>query len=188
MLCSSPISTSMLLNQEISEGDRAGMNRPAIAINVKRPHVFSVTVFPPVFGPVMTSVLNVLPSSKSIGTTRSVGIRGCLAFRNTMTPELFIKGMIASIASASRAFDIAKSSSAKIVVFVRRTSAFDAAIADSSFKIERISCCSAASSSRILLLSSTTAIGSIKSVLPLADVSCTSPLTAALRSERTGTT
>ena len=46
---------------------------------VKRPTVFRVTVFPPVFGPVITNVLKDVPSSSEIGTAFLGSKRGCLA-------------------------------------------------------------------------------------------------------------
>ncbi|OPZ64523.1 MAG: hypothetical protein BWY85_01118 [Firmicutes bacterium ADurb.Bin506] len=61
MLCSSPMSANTLPNTAISVPGSAGTCSPAWAISVSRPTVLSVTVLPPVFGPVMTSVLNVLP-------------------------------------------------------------------------------------------------------------------------------
>src|SRR5262249_62158373 len=47
----------------------AGTCRPDCAIIASRPTVFSATVFPPVFGPVMIKVWNRSPRWTSIGTT-----------------------------------------------------------------------------------------------------------------------
>ena len=76
MLCSSPISANMLSNTQMSVPSAAGIARPQAVIRHKRPTVLSVTVLPPVLGPVTTSVLNVFPSSKDIGTTLSASSRG----------------------------------------------------------------------------------------------------------------
>ena len=47
----------------------AGTGRPDCAINVSNPTVFNVTVFPPVLGPLMSSVRIVWSSSRLIGST-----------------------------------------------------------------------------------------------------------------------
>ena len=47
----------------------AGMCMPDWAMRHSRPVVFSVTVLPPVFGPVMISRLNPNPRRTSMGTT-----------------------------------------------------------------------------------------------------------------------
>ena len=73
MLCSSPISANTCGKTLTSEPSSAGMCRPARAISVSRPMVFNVTVFPPVFGPVITSVVNSSPSQTSMGTTSRPG-------------------------------------------------------------------------------------------------------------------
>ena len=56
----------------------AGTGKPDWASSTKRPMVLSETVFPPVFGPVMTTPVIDLSISKSIGTAAPL-IRGCLA-------------------------------------------------------------------------------------------------------------
>ena len=52
----------------------------------KRPTVFSVTVLPPVLGPVTTSVSNFSPRYISFETTLSLSIKGCLALMSSTTP------------------------------------------------------------------------------------------------------
>ena len=42
--------------------------------------VFNVTVFPPVFGPVINKVEKLCPKLTLIGTTLFVSINGCFAF------------------------------------------------------------------------------------------------------------
>ena len=74
-----------------------GIISPHIVIKVSRPRVFSVTVFPPVFGPVTTSVSKEFPISISIGTTLFLSISGCLALRNMVEPSFEIIGFTAFI-------------------------------------------------------------------------------------------
>ena len=56
--CSSPMSAKTDRNTGSREPGAAGMCRPACAISASSPSVFSATVLPPVFGPVMTSTLD----------------------------------------------------------------------------------------------------------------------------------
>jgi hypothetical protein len=55
--CSSPMSPNIDLKTGSFDPGAAGTCKPACAIATKRPAVFSATVFPPVFGPVMISTL-----------------------------------------------------------------------------------------------------------------------------------
>ncbi len=123
MLCSSPMSTSICLKKDIEDPSEAGIKRPLMAMRVKSPQVFRLTVLPPVFGPVMTRVLNVLPSSKSMGTTRSRAIRGWRAFFKRITPCSFNRGRLASWSKANLALAMRWSSSANISVSSMRASA-----------------------------------------------------------------
>jgi hypothetical protein len=86
MDCSSPISANTLSNVESSVPSSAGMNMPLIAMSENSPTVLSVTVLPPVFGPVMMSVLNVSPSQMSTGTTVCLSISGCRPARCGCSP------------------------------------------------------------------------------------------------------
>ena len=61
---------------------------------VKRPTVFRVTVFPPVFGPVITNVLKDVPSSSEIGTAFLGSKRGCLASFKIICFWVLIIGVI----------------------------------------------------------------------------------------------
>lgn len=76
MLCSSPMSARTSSKTESSLLSDAGIIRPHIAISEKRPIVLSVTVLPPVFGPVITSVSKLVPSSISVATTFSGSMSG----------------------------------------------------------------------------------------------------------------
>ena len=81
MDCSSPISASTRETTRTVESSFAGIWRPHWAIRVIRPRVFRVTVFPPVFGPVITRVSNRSPNSRSLATAFFWSRRGCLAPR-----------------------------------------------------------------------------------------------------------
>ena len=81
-LCSSPMSASTLWKYPISVFSPAGIGIPDRAIKVKSPATFSVTVFPPVFGPVISIIFSPFPTEKLIGTTFSSSINGCLASTN----------------------------------------------------------------------------------------------------------
>ena len=56
MLCSSPMSASTALNTGTQLPSATGRCSPQAAMTHMRPIVLSVTVLPPVFGPVMTKV------------------------------------------------------------------------------------------------------------------------------------
>ena len=82
MLCSSPISAMISSNTGMVLPSAHGMCRPHCVIAESKPMVLSVTVLPPVFGPVMTSVSNSPPSVTSIGTAVSFGSSGWRARRS----------------------------------------------------------------------------------------------------------
>ena len=104
MLCSSPISANTLSNTANSVPTFAGTNMPDCAIRVKRPIVFSVTVLPPVFGPVMMSVVKSEPRRTSIGTILKLGMSGCLPLTIFILPSAFSFGRTAFISFESFAF------------------------------------------------------------------------------------
>ena len=97
MLCSSPISANILSNMAISLFSFAGIIIPHMVIKHIMPTVLSATVLPPVFGPVITRVLNSLPRLISIGTTDDLSINGWRAFMMFTLPLLLTEGTIASI-------------------------------------------------------------------------------------------
>ena len=84
MLCSSPMSAWT----EAKTGRRlpasAGTGSPACAIALSSPTVFSATVLPPVFGPVISSTEYVPPTESEIGTA-STGSSGWRAFTTCRT-------------------------------------------------------------------------------------------------------
>ena len=53
MLCSSPTSQNILSKYDISVPSEAVTKKPLIVISENNPVSFKVTVFPPVFGPVI---------------------------------------------------------------------------------------------------------------------------------------
>ena len=80
MDCSSPISAYIFENTAASEESPAVICSPDAAIIDSKPTVLSVTVLPPVLGPVTTSVSVSFPNDISFDTTLSLSISGCLAF------------------------------------------------------------------------------------------------------------
>ena len=76
MLCSSPISTKIFSKVETEEPGATGIRSPHMVIRLRSPRVFRVTVLPPVFGPVMTRLVNSSPRCTSTGTTFLGSIRG----------------------------------------------------------------------------------------------------------------
>ena len=110
MSWSSPISVNILSKTYIEEFSSHGIARPEHAIQVKSPTVFNVTVFPPVFGPVINNVEKSFPKVKVIGTTVSLLIKGCLAFFKFISFLFETLGIIASIDFAYFAFANIKSS------------------------------------------------------------------------------
>ena len=87
MLCSSPMSTRISSYTHTSLDSCAGRRYPKRAIVHKSPAVFSVTVLPPVFGPVITSVSYSPPSAMSTGTTASGAISGWRARAPAKKPQ-----------------------------------------------------------------------------------------------------
>ena len=74
--CSSPMSLRILETIISSLSADAGIGIIDWVISVSRPIVFSVTVFPPVFGPVITTIRESLPRESEIGTAPSIGRSG----------------------------------------------------------------------------------------------------------------
>ena len=79
--CSSPMSANTDAEHR-SRADFAGTCRPACAISANSPAVFSATVLPPVFGPVMSSTRFGGSISTSTGTAcSSIGCRAAVNCR-----------------------------------------------------------------------------------------------------------
>ena len=97
MDCSSPTSASTRSNTRTTLPSSAGMCRPHCAIRHSSPSVLSVTVLPPVFGPVMTRVSNCWPSSTLMGTAFAGSSSGWRARRRTIPPRRRTSGRAALI-------------------------------------------------------------------------------------------
>ena len=84
MLCSSPMSARIWEKTGSVLPSEAGICSPHWFMAESSPMVFSATVFPPVFGPVMTSVSKSSPRFRSIGTALAGSSSGCRARRRLM--------------------------------------------------------------------------------------------------------
>ena len=104
-----PMSAKMSSKTASSVPYSAGICKPDCAISVNRPVVFSVTVLPPVFGPVIISVVKSLPSRISSGTTFCGSISGWRPRTMFSRPSRLILGMHPFICLASDALANAKS-------------------------------------------------------------------------------
>ena len=103
MLCSSPISEYTPSKIAMS-ADFAGIYIPLIANRTDSPTNFKVTVLPPVFGPVIRSILSLLSSDNDTGTTLSLSMRGCLPLLILITPLVLTLGFTAFNSLARLAF------------------------------------------------------------------------------------
>ena len=65
--CASPISQKIDAKTETSVPSAAGRNRPQHAIMQNSPHIFSVTVLPPVFGPEINKKRSLPPKASETG-------------------------------------------------------------------------------------------------------------------------
>ncbi len=185
--CSSPMSakTSRSTGSELPAS--AGTWRPAWCMRHRRPIVRSVTVLPPVFGPVTTSAVNSPPRSTSIGTTRPER-PGWRALLRTIRGEPVVSARVASISPARRALALHRSKRASASTVAPSAGALAPTSAESSSRIRSTSTCSASCASRQAFPSSTAMSGSTKTVWPLPDASWTIPFTRPRASARTGTT
>ena len=137
--CSSPISAYTESKTATSEPSSAGIGRPACAITVQRPTVFSVTVFPPVFGPVITIVVISVPNSISLATDSLTGISGCLAWDSLITPSLFTSGFVYLLTAPYFALASTTSMSDNSATRRNKSWARPCTISDNSSKILSIS-------------------------------------------------
>ena len=117
----------------------------------RSPAVFKQTVFPPVFGPVITSIVKSEPSRIVIGTTLSPGIKGCLASRRESARFSEKRGLTAFIPRESFAFANTKSRCERSRIFSESPSVCGLKEAESLSSSFSISLFSSALSSRISL-------------------------------------
>ena len=175
MLCSSPISAYTWSNTLSVVPRLAGTCRPLCAISVSSPTVFSVTVLPPVLGPVTIRVVKSSPIHRSQGTTVSRGISGCRARTRRMCPRSFMCGRMPSMSRLRAPLANMKSRSARMLMFRPIISLCAPTWALRSARMRSISSRSFAVHCFRSLPSSTTAIGSMNSVAPVLLWSCTRP-------------
>ncbi len=187
MDCSSPMSakTSRKIGRRLPAA--AGTCRPAWCISESSPMVRSVTVLPPVLGPVMTTAVYSPPRRRVIGTTRPVR-PGWRAEIRTTSCSRTVSGRTALSSPAKRALAAQKSKLASASSVSASGPECVATRADSSSRMRSSSVCTLSWASRQALPSSTAISGSMKSVWPLPDWSWTMPRTLLLASARTGTT
>ena len=174
MLCSSPIS-QYTPSKIARSADFAGTYIPVIASKTNNPTSFNVTVFPPVLGPVMRSILSSPFIESETGTTFLPSMRGCLpAFMRT-TPLVLTLGLLAFHSLPRSAFAKMTSISVMVSYAIRSLSSQPCMDIEKLRKILSISTCSSTFAVRRSLLSSTIAIGSTYKVDPDADWSWMSP-------------
>ena len=161
---------------------------PAWAISDNRPTVLSVTVLPPVLGPVITSVVKSEPSHRFEGTTLSGSISGCRARIRLTRPSSLSLGGTAFMLRPSAARAKIMSISARFSRLSPISSASGPIWAEKAARIRSISFFSFTAHCFSSFPASTTDMGSMNSVEPVPDWSCTMPGTFARHSAFTGTT
>ena len=113
MLCSSPIS-QYTPSKIARSADFAGTYIPVIASKTNNPTSFKVTVFPPVLGPVIRSILSSPFIESETGTTFLPSMRGCLPALMRTTPLVLTLGLLAFHSLPRSAF--AKMTSISVMV------------------------------------------------------------------------
>ena len=181
------------------------MASPHCNIYCNSPTVLRHTDFPPAFGPLIIkrrpeflfppfSVLFSLSKRMSSGTTClscfssascNNGWQACIQSR-WGTP--FTSGSKALVSLANSVFAYIKSICARKAYELRISVMCGRSSSLNTVRIRTISRRSAASSSRTLLLASTTSVGSMNTVFPVADSSCTIPLILRFTPGATGIT
>ena len=152
----------------------AGGRRPDWCRSAATPSVFSATVLPPVFGPLMTSARR-SPRSRSIGTAVAGSSSGCLAPSSRTSAD----GSTGAPRQRRDSVPRARTRSSAPVASTSAVSAcaFAPADAERSPRIRSASSRSAPAASDWRLLSSTISNGSTNSVCPEPDESWTMPCT-----------
>ena len=123
MLCPSPTSHRYALCMQSALPSPAGTCRPLCAIIDSRPTVLSITVLPPVLGPVTITPRVPSAISKSSGTQAALSSSGWRAPRRRMRRSSVISGSRASIAWLSLALANTKSSSSMACMLRRNVAA-----------------------------------------------------------------
>ena len=159
-----------------------------------RPTVFRHTDLPPAFGPEIIRMRCFWFSSMSSGTTFLLCLaneswsNGWMAVVQSNICLFSKAGLMAFIWMAKCALARMKSISARNSYDCRMAGTCGRTVAENSVRIRMISRRSSPSSSRMRLLASTTSAGSMKTVFPVADSSCTIPLIFLFRPGATGIT
>ena len=171
--CSSPMSAKSDRKTGSRDPSAAGMRSPACAINASSPAVFSATVLPPVFGPVMSRI--VAGGMTLIVTGTGLLSSGWRAACSSNAPSVDSTGSMPSIDSEKRARACSTSSSvaASIVRCMSPARRRNASV--SASRMRRTSSLSCSSSATMSLLISTVLSGSRNRLAPLVDVPCTMP-------------
>ena len=171
-----------------------GMSRPHCNMYCSNPTVFRQTDFPPALGPEMMRIRCFSSSSISSGITffpclaRESCNSGCTAIVQSITCLFSKAGFSPVICSENKALARMKSISARNS-YDSKTSGMDGRNKlENSIRMRIISRRSSPSSSRMRLLASTTSAGSMNTVLPLADSSCTMPFIFRFKAGATGIT
>ena len=194
MLCSSPMSMNMLLNMPAWLLGRMGTGIPHCSMYCSRPTVLRQTDLPPALGPDIRRMLFLASRSMSRGTTVLSCLAsdslssGCMACTQSTTVLRSMMGLQPSKSSVRRALARIKS--------ICAMNAYDSSMEGISGRMESVNAIrmrvtsrrSSASSSRMRLLASTTSSGSMNTVLPDADSSCTIPRILRLSPGATGST
>ena len=171
-----------------------GMCMPHCNMYCKRPTVFRHTDLPPAFGPEMMSMRCSRLSLMSSGTTffpclaSVMRSKGCSASTQSMWGWSCSCGLMASMLMAVSALARIKSISARKVYDSRISGICGRTSSVNSVRMRITSRRSSPSSSRMRLLASTTSAGSMKTVFPVADSSCTIPLMRRFSAGTTGIT
>ena len=194
MLCSSPMSMNMLPNTPVRERSPIGTERPHCSMYCTRPTVFRHTDLPPALGPEIISIRFSCVSVMSSGTTALPCLpserasRGWTARIQSMWGRGSTHGSMPLVSRARAALALMKSMAASSLYDSSMGRTWGRTRAANSVSILIISRRSSASSSLIRLLASTTSAGSMNTVLPEADSSCTIPRMRRFRPCVTGIT
>ena len=157
------------------------MSSPDCSMYCNKPTVFKQTDLPPAFGPEMMRIRCFSFSSMSSGTTflpclaRESCKSGCTAIVQSSSCLFSRAGLSPDICSANNALARMKSISARNSYDSSTSEMEGRSWLEKSVRMRIISLRSSPSSSRMRLLASTTSAGSMNTVLPLADSSCTIP-------------
>ena len=181
MLCSSPMSMNMLPNTPVRERSPTGTERPHCSMYCTRPTVFRHTDLPPALGPEIISIRFSCVSVMSSGTTALPCLpserasSGWTARIQSMCGLGLTAGSIPLMSWAKLALAFIRSIVARNLYDSNIGFTWGRTSFAKSVSMRIISRRSSDSSSLILLFASTTSAGSMNTVLPDADSSCTIP-------------